>query len=64
MDYISQFILETEDLLKTNVVGRMYTEELGTYKGMSRVVVKKFRIYFKQIHNDIVIVAIMFPGEK
>lgn len=63
-DFISQIVLETEDLLKNAVVGRTYTEESGEYKGVSRVVIKKFRIYFEQADKDIVIVAILFPGEN
>ncbi|KQL33761.1 hypothetical protein AN960_19070 [Bacillus sp. FJAT-25509] len=63
-DFISQIVLETEDLLKNEVIGKTYTEEHGNYKGISRVVIKKFRIYFEMVNNDIVIVAIVFPGEK
>lgn len=63
-DFISQIILETEDLLKNDVVTKTYTEELGKYKGISRVVIRKFRVYYEQINNDIVIVAILFPGES
>jgi hypothetical protein len=28
-DFISQFVLETEDLLKNPVLGKVYTEEFG-----------------------------------
>ncbi|HHY74407.1 MAG TPA: type II toxin-antitoxin system RelE/ParE family toxin [Bacillus bacterium] len=63
-DFIAHFILETEDLLTNKVIGKAYTEEFGKYKGISRIVIKKFRVYFEQIENDIVIVAILFPGEK
>ena len=63
-DFIAQLILEIEDLLKNKAIGRAYTEEFGKYKGISRIVVKKFRIYFEQINNDIIIVAILFPGEN
>lgn len=62
--YISQIVLEIESLLKNPILGRTYTEEVGDYRGVSRVLVKKFRIYYQQVHNDIVIVAILFPGEK
>jgi hypothetical protein len=31
-DFISQIVLETEDLLKNEVIGRTYTEEFGKYK--------------------------------
>jgi len=63
-DFISQLVLETEDLLKNPFIGKVYTEEFGKFKGISRVVIKKFQIYFKQVNNDIVIIAIMFPGEN
>ncbi|MDO9536540.1 MAG: type II toxin-antitoxin system RelE/ParE family toxin [Bacillota bacterium] len=64
LDYISQIVLETENLLKNPVIGRTYTEELGDYKGMSRVVIRRVKVYFELIRDDIVIVAILFPGEK
>lgn len=32
LDFISQFILETEELLQNNVIGKLYTEEYGKYK--------------------------------
>jgi plasmid stabilization system protein ParE len=63
LDFISQLVLETEDLLKNPLLGKAYTEEFGKYKGISRIVIKKFQIYFKQVNNDIVIIAILFPGE-
>jgi hypothetical protein len=42
----------------------MYTEELGKYRGITRIVVKKFRVYYKLSENDVVILAVLFPGEK
>lgn len=62
-DFISQIVLETEDLLKNPVLGKAYTEEFGKYKGISRIVVRRFRVYFKEINNEIIILAILFPGE-
>jgi plasmid stabilization system protein ParE len=62
-DFISQLVLETEDLLRNPVLGKTYTEELGKYKGISRIVVRKFRVYFQEIKNEIIILAILFPGE-
>jgi plasmid stabilization system protein ParE len=64
LDFICQLILETEDLLKNSLIGKAYTEEFGKYKGISRIVIKKFQVYFKPVNNDIVIIAILFPGEK
>jgi len=63
-DYAAQLILETEDLLLNPILSRSYTEEFGKFKGFSRVVVKNFRIYFQVIEQDIVITAILFPGEQ
>jgi hypothetical protein len=64
LDFISHIILETEDLLKNPVLSKAYTEEFGEYKGVSRIVVRNFRIYFESYGNDIAIVAILFPGKK
>lgn len=63
LNFISQIILETEDLLKNPVISKTYTEELGEYRGISRIVVKKFKIYYKQFDNDITIIGLLFPGE-
>lgn len=63
-DYVAHLILETEDLLVNPVLSRLYTEEFGKFKGFSRAVVKNFRIYFQVIEQDIVITAILFPGEQ
>jgi hypothetical protein len=63
-DFISQFILETEAVLSNPVLSKAYTEEGGTYAGLSRIVIKRFRVYFEQHENKIVIVAVLFPGEK
>ncbi|MDG5788638.1 hypothetical protein QA612_14240 [Evansella sp. AB-P1] len=64
LDFISQFIIETEDLLKNRIIGQTYTEEFGKYKGITRVVVKRFRVYYKLINNDVVILAVLFPREN
>jgi hypothetical protein len=66
LDYIFQFILEVEEILKSDVFERAYTEEHRKYRGLSRIVVRKFRIYFKkgQAQNDMIILAVLFPGEK
>jgi hypothetical protein len=63
-DFISQLILETEAVLTNPIIGKAYTEENGTYVGLSRIVVKRFRIYFEQRENEVWIVAVLFPGEK
>jgi hypothetical protein len=43
-DFIIQLILETEDLLLNPVFDKAYTEESGQYKGVSRIVVRKFKM--------------------
>ena len=64
LDFIFQFIIETEDLLKNRIIGQTYTEEFGKYQGITRIVVKRFRVYYKLINNDVVILAVLFPGEN
>lgn len=63
-DFISNFIINTEDLLKNGIIGKTHTDEFGKYKGITRVVIKRFRIYYKVLENDVVILAILFPGEN
>lgn len=63
LDYISQFILNTEDILENDIIGKSYTEEFGKYKGISRIVIKKFRVYYTFIGKDVIVLAVLFPGE-
>lgn len=63
-DFIAQLILEIEDQLTSSFLIKTYTEEYGRYKGISRIVIKKFKIYYERYENDIIILAITFPGEK
>lgn len=63
LDHISQTILEVEALLSNPILGSSYIEEMGDYKGVTRVVVNKFRIYYEQFNDEITIVAVIFPGE-
>jgi hypothetical protein len=39
-DFISQFVLETEAVLSNPVLSKAYTEEDGTYEGLSRVILE------------------------
>ncbi len=64
LDFIYSFIMDIEELLKNYIVGQTYTEEVGPYQGLSRIVIRKFRVYYQKDHNNIVILAILFPGEK
>ena len=63
LDFIAQFIVETEDVLSNPIVSRHYTEEYGEFKGISRIVIRKFRVYFEVLGHDVVILAVKFPGE-
>lgn len=40
--------------MENPVIGKTYREEFGKYKGMPRIVIRKFTIYYKHINNDIV----------
>lgn len=63
-DFISQLILETEMTLSNFVLSKAYTEEIGIYAGLSRIVIKRFRIYFELFEHEVLIVAVSFPGEQ
>lgn len=63
-DFIYQLILEIEGALSNSVLSKAYTEEGSNYMGLSRIVMKRFRIYFEQHENEVWIVAVLFPGEK
>lgn len=49
LNYISQIIIETEEFLRNPVIGKTYTEEFGRYKGISRIIIRKFKIYYNQM---------------
>lgn len=63
-DYIIQLIMETEELLLNPIFGRAYIEESGEYKGFARIIVRKWRIYSIMSGSDIIISAVMYPGEN
>lgn len=62
-DYIAWLMNNTENLLLNPLLTRRYTEEQGKYKGISRVVSRKFKIYYEKVDDDIIILAVKFPGE-
>ncbi len=39
-DFISQFIIETEAVLSNSIISKAYTEEYGTYEGLTRIIIK------------------------
>ena len=63
LDFIAPFILETEDVLSNPIVSQHYTEECGEFKGISRIVIPEFRVYFEVSGHDVAILAVKFPGE-
>lgn len=64
LEFIFKLILDIEELLKSEFVSQTYTEEFGAYKGLSRIVIKKFRVYYEKSQDNILILGILFPGEK
>ena len=62
--YISAIIVETEKLLDNPVLSKSYEEESGVYKGISRILVRRFKVYYEWFGEDIIILGILFPGEK
>lgn len=63
-DFIGQVVLEAEDLLTNPVLTKAYTEETGRYKGFSRVVIRRFKIYYRDTSDHIIIEAVLFPGQN
>jgi len=63
-DFITPFILETDEVLLNPILSKSYTEEFGEYKRMSPFLIKRFKVYYEQIGNQIIILGVKFPGEK
>lgn len=63
-DFVTLLMYEVESLLLNPFLSKRYVEEKGKYKGISRAVLRKFRIYYKRIDGKILIMAIKYPGEK
>ncbi len=51
-------------MLSNPILSRSYIEESGDYKGVARVVVNRFKLYYELDENEITIVAVLFPGEN
>lgn len=64
LEFISELILDIEELVKNEFVLETYTEEFGVYKGLSRIVIRKFRVYYEKNKDNIIVLGILFPGEK
>ena len=63
-DFIAQFAMEAEDLLLNPIFSQLYTEERGEFKGLSRCVIRGFRVYSEFVGNDVVVLAVKFPREN
>lgn len=64
LEFILKLILDIEESLKNEFVLETYTEEFGAYKDLSRIVIRKFRIYYEKDQDNILVLGILFPGEK
>ncbi len=62
--YLTNLILQVENILLNPVLSKTYTEEYGIYQGVSRIVVNKFKFYYEPYDKDIIILAVKFPGES
>ena len=62
--FLANWILEAEKNLLNPIISKTYTEEYGEYKGVSRIIVNKFKVYYECYGDDIVIVAVKFPGKN
>ncbi|MEZ7172703.1 hypothetical protein [Sporosarcina sp. OR05] len=63
LEFIFTLILAIEESLRDEFILKTYTEEFGFYKGLSRIVIRKFKIYYEKDQNNIIILGILFPGE-
>lgn len=63
-DFITQLTFEVEDILLNNVISKRYAEEYGEFRGVSRLVVRKFKVYFEWQDRNIMILSVKFPGEN
>lgn len=63
-DFLAQTVLEAETLLSNPILSRTYKEEYDDYKGVSRIVINKFRIYYELNDGEVTVVAVLFPGEN
>jgi hypothetical protein len=53
-------ILEVADLLLNPFLTKTYTEGSGEYKGISRVVINKFKIYYESQGNEVLFWGLNF----
>ncbi len=63
-DFLIMLVLEIEHSLTNPLISKTYTEELGRYSGISRVVLRRFKVYYEIDDSDIIIIAIVAPGEN
>lgn len=60
-DFIVWLMNKIDNLLSNPILSKRYKEENGAYLGMSRIVVRKFKIYYEKVDDEIIIVAVKFP---
>ena len=63
-DFIAHLIYDIESLLVNSVFAKGYKEEYGSLKGMNRIVIRKFKVYYVKRDEKNIIVAVKFSGEK
>ena len=63
-EFIRKLSEEVEVLLLNPILSQRYTEEQGEYEGISRMIFRKFKIYYEKVDSYIIILAVKFPGEN
>lgn len=62
-DFLINLVLDIESYLLNPILSKTYTEEFGNLAGISRIIVKKFCIYYERYDDEIIILDIKFPRE-
>ncbi|GGB44764.1 hypothetical protein GCM10011409_22960 [Lentibacillus populi] len=63
-DYIAIVMKDIENYLLNPFISKRYIEEKGDHKGIARIVYRKFKVYYEKVDEEIIILAIKFPGEQ
>ena len=64
LNYIGKIIKDTESLLGNSVLSMSHKEDAGIYKGIKRILIRNCRIYYEYNNDDVIVLGILFPGEK
>ncbi|MBP1968515.1 plasmid stabilization system protein ParE [Virgibacillus natechei] len=62
-DFIARLMSDIESLLLNPFLSKRYLEDQGKYKGVSRIVLHKFIFYYKKVDDEIIVLAVKYPGE-